>query len=465
MYSIGVDIGTSTTEIIISQINISTKLGPSLLPTTEIGKVEVIYRSPVFFTPFVSQEIIDFEKIRKKVQAAILESNIQKKMIETGAVIITGETARKENAALVTKSLSEYLGDFVVATAGPKLESILAGRGAGICEESKQKNKKIINLDIGGGTLNAVLFDSGICKESFAMDIGGRLIKIDKNCVVTYISKRIQFLIEEKKLPIKLGEKAEIQELDRLCGYLAEFCLQACGLHKLSNEAARLFITDIYTPADPDYVSVSGGVGEYVGLKEDLLTTEEILKYGDMGPILGEKITEAFVPYWDKLLLPQEKIRATVIGAGSHSLSISGSTVGFDASILPIRNIPVIKSPLSGADQWKDFYRLTKPLMELYEEDILAVSIPGKISPGYNELKILAEQIVMLYEDLPSPVIVILKEDFAKALSQIIRIHTTCKKPVICLDKIHMDHGDYIDIGTPVGSALPVIIKTLIYQS
>ena len=52
-------------------------------------------------------------------------------MLRTGAVIITGETARKENANEVLEALSDLAGDFVVATAGPDLESILAARGAG----------------------------------------------------------------------------------------------------------------------------------------------------------------------------------------------------------------------------------------------------------------------------------------------------------------------------------------------
>lgn len=520
MYSIGVDIGTSTTEIILSNISISTRLGPSLLPVTGIDSVEVFYRSPVSFTPLLSHNTIDFNKVREKVNSSILESGICKEQIETGAVIITGETARKENAAQITKSLSEYLGDFVVATAGPKLESALAGRGSGICEESKRRNRKIINLDIGGGTLNAAVFDSGYLKETFAMDIGGRLIKFNPNFEVTYVSDRIAFIINNRKIPIVLGSQVTLHALEHLCECLADACLAACGLKEMTEEARQLYITDILVPKAIDFVSISGGVGEYVGcwgypeklsdsLKHsfsgllndsyngplnnsndsfngslndsfsalldnsfngclnNILTAfliEKLLEYGDIGPLLGKKITEAFTPYGDKLILPPEKIRATVIGAGSHALSISGSTIGFDETLLPLRNIPIIKSPVT-PDKWGDLYKETKPIMDMYEEEIIAVSIKGTTSPGYNDLKILASQIAKLYENNASPVIILLKEDFAKALSQTIRIHTNCKKPVICLDKIHSDNGDYIDIGFPIGSAIPVVIKTLLYQS
>lgn len=142
MYSIGVDIGTSTTEIMISNICISTKLGSSLLPVTCVDHVQMVYQSPFFFTQLQKNGLIDFDGIKEKICYALDQSGIPKDKIKTGAVIITGETARKENARQVNKTLSEYLGDFVVATAGAKLESVLAARGAGIYEESKKKIKK-----------------------------------------------------------------------------------------------------------------------------------------------------------------------------------------------------------------------------------------------------------------------------------------------------------------------------------
>lgn len=463
MYSIGVDIGTSTTEIIISYIKISTRLGPSLLPTTKIDETKVIYRSPVIFTPLISRDTIDFEQVRERVKAAMKESGIDKANIETGAVIITGETARKDNARQVNIWLSEYLGDFVVAAAGPKLEAVLAGRGAGISEESKRRSRKIINLDIGGGTLNAAVFDCGVCTDSFAMDIGGRLIKLDATGSVTYISDRIVHIIANHKLAIRQGEAVDIKELERFCAYLADSCIQALGLREMNKDTLPLYITDFTIPENIDFISISGGVGEYVGSLNGNEDQKDWFQYGDIGPLLGIKITQALVPFMSRLIIPEEKIRATVIGAGSHSLSVSGSTVGVDPSVLPMRNIPIVKCP-AAASQWEDVFRSTRPLMELYEDEVLAVSIKGKKSPGYGELKLLANQIARLYEGLKSPVIVLLKEDFAKALSQMIRIHTSCSKPVICLDQIQFETGDYIDIGSPVGSAVPVVIKTLVYQ-
>ena len=70
---------------------------------------------------------------------------------------------------------------------------------------------------------------------------------------------------------------------------------------------------------------------------------KDILKHDDMGPLFGACISKEFEKYKEILLSPKEKIRATVIGAGNHSLTISGSTIAFDKSILPLKNIPIIK--------------------------------------------------------------------------------------------------------------------------
>ena len=78
--------------------------------------------------------MIDAQGVRAIVEEEYRKSGFDKGEIATGAVIITGETARKENAREVLSALSAFAGDFVVATAGPDLESILAARGAGADE-------------------------------------------------------------------------------------------------------------------------------------------------------------------------------------------------------------------------------------------------------------------------------------------------------------------------------------------
>ncbi|MDO4553573.1 MAG: ethanolamine ammonia-lyase reactivating factor EutA [Lachnospiraceae bacterium] len=467
IYSIGVDIGTSTTNVILSKIQIDTRMGTSLIPVTKIENAQVVYKSPVIFTPVREDNQIDFVPVIELVKQGLLECGIKKEEIETGAVIITGETARKENAAGVGEELSEYLGDFVVACAGPCLESVLAGHGSGASRISKEKSKRVLNLDIGGGTLNAAVFYCGKLEQSFAMDIGGRLVRFDEGDKISYLSERISFLIEQEGLSLQIGKEVRWQDIEVICERLAEYCVEASGLKPISESARKLLLSDYKKPEKIDLITVSGGVGECMkesGFYNVGSVSKMCRLYGDMGPLLAKKLSR-MLSYYPKYYYPDaEGIRATVIGAGSHSMSVSGSTIGVDAEILPVKNIPIIKSALK-PEQWSQLGEEIGPKLKLYGEDWTALALCGEASPGYEKLKILANQIGILYRERKQPVILLIREDFAKALRQVIRIHEKISQPVLCLDGIDTATGDYIDIGTPIGSAVPVVVKTLIYKS
>ena len=62
-------------------------------------------------------------------------------------------SSRKKNAEDVVEAIADVAGDFVMATAGADLESVLAGKGAQEPQNCHRKTEKIVaNLDIGGGT-------------------------------------------------------------------------------------------------------------------------------------------------------------------------------------------------------------------------------------------------------------------------------------------------------------------------
>ena len=65
-----------------------------------------------------------------------------------------------------------------------------------------------------------------------------------------------------------------------------------------------------------------------------------------------------------------------------------------------------------------------------------------------------------------TPLVVLSENDMAKALGQMLEREIKNDKCVLCLDKIRMGSGDYIDIGKPIlnGIAVPIVIKTLIFN-
>ena len=122
LLSVGIDLGTSTTQLIFSRIYL-VDASMCAVPNVKIAKKEILYRSAIYFTPLVSSTEIDLPAVEKILQEEYKKAGVAKEDIETGAIIITGETARKENAASVLSALSSFAGDFVVATAGPDLEA------------------------------------------------------------------------------------------------------------------------------------------------------------------------------------------------------------------------------------------------------------------------------------------------------------------------------------------------------
>ena len=154
LLSVGIDIGTTTTQLVISRLTLQNTRSAFSVPSFEIAQKEVLFRSDIHFTPLLSDTQIDAQGVRDIVEAEYRASGFEKGDIRTGAVIITGETARKENARQVLDALAGFAGDFVVATAGPALESVLAGKGAGADEAvSALKNTKGVSgavVSVGG---------------------------------------------------------------------------------------------------------------------------------------------------------------------------------------------------------------------------------------------------------------------------------------------------------------------------
>ena len=192
--SVGLDVGTTTTQLIVSELTVKNRSSGFAVPEMEIGSREILYQSPVYFTPLLGETLVDGDGIRKIVEAEYRSAGITRQEVDTGAVIITGETSRRENARAVLAALSDYAGDFVVATAGPDLESVLAAKGAGAVDYSEKTGKKVLHMDIGGGTSNLALIEDGVITATACLNVGGRLLKFEQNGRVCYRSPVLEGL-------------------------------------------------------------------------------------------------------------------------------------------------------------------------------------------------------------------------------------------------------------------------------
>ncbi len=469
LLTVGIDLGTSTTQLVLSELTVENFASAFTVPRISISDKKVIYRSDIIFTPLLNQSEIDAEPIKAFVAEQYRQAGIHKQDIQMGAVIITGETARKSNANNVLRALSGYAGDFVVATAGPDLESIIAGKGAGAQTYSETKRKPVVNLDIGGGTTNLAVFKDGEVIDTACFDIGGRLIKLDQQQKITYIAPKIQEIINKKGLTLHLGDQATEQNLLPIISELVAVLENSIGLGTQS-PFYQLLVTNhpLRKGEELPIVTFSGGVADCLNT-----TSTNLFKYGDIGLLLGKYLRKSLIFSEKEVLESAETIRATVVGAGSHTAEISGSTIAYREQILPVKNIPILK--LAQEDEILTVTELGQRIQEklnwhrIEETPQIALAIRGMSNPTFADIQRYGQGIVEGLASLVAeqiPIIVMVDEDMAKALGHALSAHLPKDYPFICLDSVKVENGDYVDIGLPVaeGAVLPVIVKTLVFN-
>jgi ethanolamine utilization protein EutA len=472
IFSVGIDIGTSTTQLIFCKLVIENLASSYTVPRISIVGKEVIYRSKIHFTPLISQTEIDVNEVKKIIQKEYREARMTPDMLKTGAVIITGDTARKKNANLVLKTLSDMAGDFVVATAGPDLESVLSAKGAGTDKISEEEKITIANLDIGGGTSNIAVFQNGKPQGVSCLDIGGRLIKISNN-KITYIYDKIHNLAEKNNINLQVGEVVDIKKLTMICSLMAEQLAQAVNIRK--RDISHLGMYTNHGDPLPENLNIqaitfSGGVADCIYHSEEV----NVFKYGDVGVLLGKLIREHEAFKQLKVYPVAETIRATVVGAGIHTTNVSGSTIAYSEDKLPIKNIPVIRiDSREEANLEAISQSLIDQIPMFYSEGKLeqvAISLTGNIHTSFVEVQKLAQSIIRGAQEIiksEHSLVLVVENDIGKVLGNALKVLLERRKDVICIDGIHAQEGDYLDIGEPManGRVVPVIIKTLIFNS
>ena len=436
LLSMGLDVGTTSTQIVFSKLTIENTASSFSVPDMQIAKREVVYRSPVYFTPLLGRNLVDGDQIRKIVETEFVSAGITREDLDTGAVIITGETSRKENARVVVTALSQFAGNFVVATAGPHLESVLAAKGAGVDQYSLDTGKTVLHMDIGGGTTNLALIRAGKIVATGCLNIGGRLLKFDDDGRLSYRST-----VLDQWVHLRLGDIPGASQIEELCNTMANVLEMAAGLRPANNLFHHFWTDEAgnpwLPPDDVEEISFSGGVGECIETKFAPLV------FGDIGPTLGKAIRNSLLCQM-AYRLGKEVIRATVIGAGSHTTQLSGSTVFYRNIQFPLKNLPVVQDIQS--------------LSQLDGPGILALA--GCAYATYSQITQLADEILTNWPD--SPIYIALQEDMAKALGHALVLRTSNDRSILCIDRLKITEGSYLDVGHPVHSALPVVIKTLI---
>jgi ethanolamine utilization protein EutA len=470
--SVGIDIGSSTSHLMFSRLLLM-RVGEAMSSRFEIVERAVTYQSPILLTPYLGGTTIDVEALDRFIGEAYQAAGVERDGIDAGAVIVTGEAAKKENAEAIAALFAEQAGKFVCATAGPNLEALMAAYGSGAVDLSESRGKTVLNVDVGGGTTKLSVVQDGRVVETFAINVGARLVATDAEGRVTRIEDAARTVADSLGIILKLGVQLTPFDQRAMSDRLADCLLEAIVRGEFSPLAETLLVTEpLRFPGAFDLITCSGGVGEYV-------MGSETQAFGDLGPFLGEAIRRRLDTLGIPIAPSAARIRATAIGAAQYTLQISGSTIFItDGALLPLHNLqvitPHIDDELTGegftAATVADAVRAGLRRGDVADEDRpLALAIRWDREPAYRNLRALADGVAEALQPRTArglPIVLAFDGDVGGMIGNILATEVVPGASVVSVDELRLSDFDYIDIGAELKhvQAVPVIIKSLVFR-
>ena len=434
---------------------------------------EVLWRSPILLTPYLSDNTIDVGYLQKFIEAGYKEAGLKRNDIDSGAVILTGEALKRKNAEAITHLFAEESGKFVCASAGHHLECAMAAHGSGAIALSRKDHNNVLNIDIGGGTTKLGLCHGGRLLATAAIEVGGRLIAFDDDGRINRIEGPAFVHAEKAGVDLEMGKKLSEDEIRKIARTMVSALVPAVMQQDPEGLTKDLLVTDpLPKKPVPDLVTFSGGVSEFI-------YGRETGDHNDIGRYLAEAVAEALgdnrIPY--KAMDPGQGIRATVIGASQFSVQVSGNTIHIsDEKALPVRNIPVLR-PNVALDGDIDAVKVTEEIKAAltrfdYEEGehTVALAFQWKGDPLHARLKALADGIC---GGLPRTIrgsqalVLMLDGDIGKTIGNILTRECGVKADIISVDGVALKEFDYVDIGEMIKptNVVPLVIKSLLFST
>ena len=204
--------------------------------------------------------------------------------VDTGAIILTGEAIRRDNARAIADRFAAQRGNFVCASAGHNFEALLSAHGSGAVALSAEQQCRVLNVDIGGGTTKLAVAERGKVLGTAAFHVGGRLLAIDDAGVIYMLEPGGQSLASQVGFHWQIGDRVTAAQIERLADHMAHVVLTLARGENHEPELESLWLTPALSgPKSFDAVVFSGGVGEYVyGLETN--------SFGDLGALLGKAL-------------------------------------------------------------------------------------------------------------------------------------------------------------------------------
>ncbi len=476
--SVGIDIGSATTQVMVSRLWLDAA-GGLVTNRLEVVYREVLHASDLRLTPFLDGRVIDADAVAAMVAQEYADAGIRPAQVETGALIVTGDASRKANAAAVAEAVAGMAGSFVCVAAGPHLEARLAARGSGALEVSAASDPSavMLHVDIGGATTKLAVLAAGRIVETAAANVGARMLTFEDTGDgprITSATPALLRLAAAKGIDVRVGQTADPGLRARLARILAADLLGFVrGEPRPVDDVMDEPVTAPLRHRGPfTMLSYSGGVAAYVNGDESRV-------FGDLGPELAEAVVDELGALGARTTPVSRSIRATVVGASQFSTQVSGTTTHHsDATLLPVRGlraVPMTVPPGSFTPaEIEGLIRQAHVQVDLRPgEARTIVSVRWQGEPSFARLSAFAHGFDAAmhagshtaHDAGPAGgevLVVALDGDLGGAVGSLLERRMP-GRPLVCIDEVALGELDVVDVGAPVSSppVLPVTIRSV----
>ena len=509
--SVGVDIGSSTSHLLFSRLELERQDGRYVTV-----KRDVLYQSDILLTPYAGATTIDGTALGAFIDRQYAAAGLARDQVDTGALILTGVALLRDNARAIGELFAGEAGRFVSVSAGDNLEATMAAHGSGAVALS-ELGGAVMNVDIGGGTTKVVICRAGHTAELMAIDVGARLVAFDSEGAVTRLEPAGREIGGRLGLDLALGQPVAAEDLRRLAAYMVNHLITEISVSGdrpgpgpgpgagprpspgagpgpgtdgtgtstgsgtdgtgtdgtgTGSERSHLLRTGpLRDRSGIAAITISGGVAEFV--YDRAATT-----FGDLGPLLAAELRTRAGDLGAPIVETSGGIRATVIGASQYTIQVSGSTIFLSPlDVVPVRNIPVVMPRFPWHSEDFEAATVSQVINEALDRfDLLDASSPVALaarwegSATYRRIKAFcagAVQAMQSHLANGHPLIFVFDSDIGGLLGLHFREEMHLAYPIISIDSVELREFDYIDIGTliPTSGAVPVVIKSLVFPA
>ena len=466
--TVGIDIGSSTSHLLFARVTLR-RLAEGLSSRFVAVDRQVLWRSPITLTPFLADGSIDAHALQHFVAQSYHDAGFARRDIDTGAVILTGEAIKRRNARAIDEIFAAESGKFVCATAGHKLEALLAAHGSGATALSTRRGECGLHVDVGGGTTKLALIDRGRIASVAAFAVGGRLLARDAAGGWTRIDDTAVAVAQALGIEPTAAAFADPQARLALARRLADIVVdQILGDGSDALGRSLELTAPLARSVQPQFLSFSGGVAEYI-------FGRETADYGDIAPLLADAIVQQLrsrvaIP----VVEPLERIRATVIGASQFTVQVSGKTIHLPRpGVLPVHNIPVVHlgldlaGPIDVRAISAGFAAAASKLdLDPAARHALAFAWHGE--PDHPRLLAMAKAIMRFAAPTgrrAEALFLVIDGDIGASIGRILRDELRLDGDIVSIDGVTLRELDFVDVGEMLqpSGVVPVVIKSLLF--